>query len=428
MCSWDTWEQMIDQVQLFSEIGRFEQLGEALSLESMQKEATPPSTQQKARWAYNVFLKWSEWKTLQKANVTLLSEMGDEEIDQTLALFVREVRKEDGSRYPGRSLNEIVLSLQKYLELNGKIVRLLDPKMSLLRAALNLEMQKSTKAGIGMITKQAEPISKEDEEKLWEAGILSGDDPQGLLRAVFWLIGINFGIRGGEEQRNLTSENFIFKTDENKKRVLVYQETVSKTYKGGLKSKKSAPRQALVYEAENPSRCLIHLLPKYLSLTPPGSTENALYLRPLTNVGSKKVWYSKQCVGHNSLKKVVSTIMCEAGFKGNFTNHSLRATTATRLFHSEIDEQLIAEQTGHRSLEALRRYKRTNSTLKQNVSKMLHCDGNEKSTENEVICPESAENDFHPLKKIKMGRESERPQIVLNVYGGIVNLGTDYNG
>ncbi|XP_046554044.1 uncharacterized protein LOC124263442 [Haliotis rubra] len=51
-----------------------------------------------------------------------------------------------------------------------------------------------------------------------------------------------------------------------------------------------------------------------------------------------------------------------AGFKGFFTNHSLRATTATRLYESGIDEQLIAERTGHRS-SAIREYKRTSDQL-----------------------------------------------------------------
>jgi integrase len=38
--------------------------------------------------------------------------------------------------------------------------------------------------------------------------------------------------------------------------------------------------------------------------------------------------------------------MCEAiGLPGR-TNHSLRATAATRLYQADMDEQLIAEKTG----------------------------------------------------------------------------------
>ena len=40
--------------------------------------------------------------------------------------------------------------------------------------------------------------------------------------------------------------------------------------------------------------------------------------------------------------------MCKnAGIGGFKNNHSLRVTTATRLFQAGVDEQLIMEQTGH---------------------------------------------------------------------------------
>ncbi len=50
------------------------------------------------------------------------------------------------------------------------------------------------------------------------------------------------------------------------------------------------------------------------------------------------VWYTNKPVGVNTLKKVVSDMMKEAGIEGRFTNHSLRATTATRMYDKGIDE------------------------------------------------------------------------------------------
>lgn len=51
--------------------------------------------------------------------------------------------------------------------------------------------------------------------------------------------------------------------------------------------------------------------------------------------------------------------MCSrAGIGGFRTNHSLRATNATRLFSAGADEQLIMERTGHRSLDGVRSYVR----------------------------------------------------------------------
>ena len=65
--------------------------------------------------------------------------------------------------------------------------------------------------------------------------------------------------------------------------------------------------------------------------------------------------------------------MCsKAGIKGFHTNHSLRATSATRLFCAGTDEQLIMKRTGHQSVDGVRSYKRTSSQLSEEVSDILN--------------------------------------------------------
>ena len=63
----------------------------------------------------------------------------------------------------------------------------------------------------------------------------------------------------------------------------------------------------------------------------------------------------------------------DAGFVGNFTCHSLRATHASRMYEQGLDEQLIQEQTGHTS-GAVRNYKTTSDTLKRKVSSAVQSD------------------------------------------------------
>ena len=84
-------------------------------------------------------------------------------------------------------------------------------------------------------------------------------------------------------------------------------------------------------------------------------------------------WFSQSPVGHNSLKNFWGNVCKEAGIPGYKTNHSLRATAATRLYASGVDEQLVMERTGHRSIEGIRSYmyKRTSSEQQQNVSDIL---------------------------------------------------------
>ena len=61
--------------------------------------------------------------------------------------------------------------------------------------------------------------------------------------------------------------------------------------------------------------------------------------------------------------------MCNAaGISGFKTNHSLRVTAATRLYQSGVDEQLVMERMGHRSIDGIRSYKRTAYFQRENIS------------------------------------------------------------
>jgi integrase len=60
-------------------------------------------------------------------------------------------------------------------------------------------------------------------------------------------------------------------------------------------------------------------------------------------------WYLRSAVGHNVLAGTVAHLFKSAGIVGHYSNHSLHANSATRLFDSGLDEQLIMARTGHTS-------------------------------------------------------------------------------
>ena len=62
------------------------------------------------------------------------------------------------------------------------------------------------------------------------------------------------------------------------------------------------------------------------------------------------VWFTSTPVGHNKLGNVVSKMCKDADLQGQFSNHSLRATTATRGLEKGISDKLIKERTGHRDI------------------------------------------------------------------------------
>lgn len=84
------------------------------------------------------------------------------------------------------------------------------------------------------------------------------------------------------------------------------------------------------------------------------------------------VWYKNQPIGVHSLASTVKQLCDRAGVEGYKTNHSLRVTTATRLFQNGADEQLIMEQTGHRSTDGVRAYKRSCPEQAKQLSKVLN--------------------------------------------------------
>ena len=102
------------------------------------------------------------------------------------------------------------------------------------------------------------------------------------------------------------------------------------------------------------------LFKKYRDLCTANHPDNVFYLAPLRNY-TAQCWFSRSAVGHNSSKNFVANMCEDAGIQGYKTNHLLWAAAATRLHASGVDEQLVMERTGYRSIEGIRSYKRTSS-------------------------------------------------------------------
>ncbi len=121
-------------------------------------------------------------------------------------------------------------------------------------------------------------------------------------------------------------------------------------------------------------RCLVRLLDLYLSKLPSIAFErDILYWQPKLSVPAKPTepWYNCQPVGKHKLGEMLASMCEEAGIADRKTNHSLRVTGATSLYHGGVPERDIQERTGHRSLEALRKYERTGEQQHKAVSSML---------------------------------------------------------
>ena len=253
-----------------------------------------------------------------------------------------------------------------------------------LKTTLDAEMKRLKRAGVGNSKKQAEPLSEEEEEELlWTKGVLGDHSAQALLNTVFFFNGVCFALRSGGEHRELRFKNSQIQLVEKpgKKAYLVYTEDASKNNQGGLKARKTKQKQVTHHQnTENPSRCPIRFYKLYLSKCPTARPDNAFYLKPLKKP-TGNCWFTVQPLGHNSLTNMVQNMCKQASILGYKTNHSLRVTTATRLIYAiyaslvdqaGIDEQLIMERTGHRSLDGVRCYKRTEDEQRQMLSDIVN--------------------------------------------------------
>ena len=93
-------------------------------------------------------------------------------------------------------------------------------------------------------------------------------------------------------------------------------------------------------------------------------------------------------VGINMLRTMMPRISEKGGLATIYTNHSLRATAASRLFANNIPEKVIQEKTGHRSLAGLRAYERVTTEQDQAVSKVLESDSTVKEFNKENTDPQ----------------------------------------
>ena len=320
----------------------------------------PKGTIARNKWAINIFNEWKLWRKL--ALPENIEDWEENDLIEWLPKFLHEIRKRDGSLYPNNSIYSIIAGLQYHINnmnhnSQQKINFFSDFKFRKITESLDSAMKLSSKE-VGVHTKRANIISFEEENILWEKGQLGSESPKQLIKTLFFYNGLHFAVRGGDEHRSLSIDQFSIEKKPGNSAKIIYKENVTKTFSGGLKCRRLEPTVKEHYEnTECPEKCHVKLFEKYLSLRPPNSSP-CFYLKPLNKVSSAGWGYSSTSkIGVNTLKQMLKTMFEDAGLKAK-TNHSLKATCATRMFNSGIDEQIIMAKTGHRSIKGVRSYKR----------------------------------------------------------------------
>lgn len=324
-----------------------------------------------------------------------IEQFSDDELNFAVSRFICEINKKTGSNFPGKTLKELVICLQMYLEKKGRVVRFfIDPMFRQITNTLDKLMKERAEKGIGLKVKQAQVITVEEEETLFSTGVLGLDTPLRLLRLLFYLVGLRFALRAGREHHNLRCGEFgqfNLMTDVDGIEYLQYTEGFSKANQGGLKHCKVNAKSVSAYPTADKRKCIVTVYKKYMSLCP-SPRPAKFYLQALKKPTDDQ-WFGNAVVGIHTLEKMVSQMCKEAGIEGYKTNHSLRATAATRLYEAGLDEQLITEVTGHRSL-SVRSYKRTTTAQKRHISSVLAGPSKRSCPETVSVAPVQVLNDM----------------------------------
>ena len=190
------------------------------------------------------------------------------------------MRKVNGEEFPGKTLYEILISLQMYLEIHWKLLD--DSEFVNVKFTLDNLMKKCTEDGIGHHVHKAKVLSYEEEDHLWACGLLGSSNPEQMLNTLVFLIGLHCCLCAGKEHHALRAPGFNSQfcfTFPNGVRHLVYKEDEGlKTNKGGLKHRRHETKEVTVFPAENHEHCLVALFTKYCRLLPRNRQTDALYL------------------------------------------------------------------------------------------------------------------------------------------------------
>ncbi|XP_063397165.1 uncharacterized protein LOC134681459 [Mytilus trossulus] len=408
------------EVYTDDESSRFGNLTTEDDMNELISDTIPKNTKKSTNWAKNVFEAWRNYRTSLGEGIPEIEKFSVDDVNKLLSRFIVEVRKKNGDFYPPKSLYLLSVGLLRSIRDAGISMNFMDERDDTFlrfRRVLDSQMKSLTAKGYGMTTKQADPISQEQEMILWDKEVVGYDSSAALLNGVFFYNCKLFGMRGRDEHHSLDASQINIGTDD-KGKYIQFIETNSKTFKGGLKQKNVENKNIKHYTNASSDRDLFKLYELYIGhseISPEGNSK--FYKRPLQD----SLRFSKQNLGINKLENLMKTMCTKAGLSGNFTNHSGKRTCATTMFQSGIDEQTIMSRTGHRSVQGVRKYKRPSDDQLRDISNVLepNCKSSKIKTENNSS--DGKENEKCHIVELQSQSKSCVP------FGGFNNCNVTFN-
>lgn len=228
------------------------------------------------------------------------------------------------------------------------------------------------------VTKHKPAIAEEDMALFYKSGVLSDTNPTSLQRKVFVELALHFGRRGREGWRTMKKNSFSVNKDAKGR------DFVTLNYNECDKNHQDAEQKMQCMFATYKENCPVASFQKYVQKLNP---ECEWFLqRPLASYEGKRIWYANAPLGVNSIGNMLKGISRDAGSSVVYTNHSIKASTATILKQNGFQPIDIMAVTGHRNVASLNSYS-SGPTMddRAEMSKQLAIYGKENSSEDHAV-------------------------------------------
>ena len=190
---------------LLSGSDRFNTTLSAEEIEKSSKGVVPPNTASSTNWAVRVFLEWVKQRN--RRGGELLTYW----ISHTLAMYCvsacsdlfLKLGEKTGCEYPPKTLYQLLCGLLRHTRSVQRdppnFLDRKDVKFKNLHGTCDVVFRSLHESGVGATKKSAQILTKADEDKLWECGVLDSSTPKRLQNAVFSML-VKHAVY--EEERN----------------------------------------------------------------------------------------------------------------------------------------------------------------------------------------------------------------------------------
>lgn len=244
-----------------------------------------------------------------------------DELNYTLCMFVKEVRKPNGEPYASDSILYLTLGIQEYLFENGRIDNIFtDMYYEPFTSALH-EVIKDFKLPVNEL---GYFVTRIEEEHLWESKQLGAHSPQVLLNTLIYFNAKFFMMKTMDDHTKLSFTHIMkhwkkggTATPANKNPPAPGEKrtTLLRYYPPAhLKNSRHDDRKCFEQQElpDNPLRCPVKLYEFYLSHCPESAKTktDSFYLQPERScVPDSPVWYSTNNLNPHQLEKMLARIL-----------------------------------------------------------------------------------------------------------------------